>query len=102
LVVYVNEHTVPVLHAAGSIAQRLATHIEPSVDTVCALKATVGVVRGQRFQVAEPGLHFKRDVVWMYFRHPPPTNDLLKRRPKVFEQAFVDVIDVAVGPRPPH
>jgi len=47
-------------------------------------------------------LHLKRDVVGVHLIHPAPADDLLKRRSKVFEQAFVNIVNIAIRPRPPH
>jgi hypothetical protein len=55
-----------------------------------------------RPEIDRPCLHLNRDVVGVYLVRPPPTNDLLEGRPKVFQQASIDVIDVAIRLRPPR
>src|ERR1700683_1343405 len=89
-------------HRAITGSQGFSTDLEPPIKTVRSSKSANRIVRISGFEIFEPGRNLECDVVGVDFLHPSPTHDFAEWRSKIIEHTLVDVINIALWPRPPH
>src|ERR1700722_15699734 len=101
-IININQHAVPIYYCAPASPEGFSAYIEPSVPAVRTSNPADCVVRISEFEIFQPGVHFKGDVVWVDFFHPAPADDLGKWCSNIFQHTPVHVLEIAVWPSSPH
>ena len=101
-VLHVDTNSVPLDHTPFAIAQRLATHVEPAICAIRAAKPVSDLVRMPGLDVLPPQTYGGIDIVGMEKLQPSVFSKVFERLTGVFQNAPIDVVDLAVRRRAPH